>query len=469
MSEKVFKYQKINTLPDGGVQKFKSDPNLIHFGRSQTGIFVNDEEEFDLVVRNAVKLNNRQDVQSNLTRGKALEVLNNSTDLGVSVLKETKESISDLSMCANQIISNALHIPRCLYCPFCAAEYMFEFTLKDHLKKIHLNEIMAIASQNKTVTDVYEVHSCPYCSAIFYHFALIPIHLGQHHEPEVLKDWQRNDENIVALNDKKSECPSVELIACSPGMSDLLKSLDISGCAGKKPNNLEKGGHESPMPKSILKKKTNMAGKIIFSPSSASLRRIGSDVSKRNTSARRELRFDLPPQELNYTLDDPLSRLKEDSTTNKRRWFKIFRKSDQKSVKSRKLSSPKNTNNNNRKSQKMITSTPISFLDIDVVDSKKPSKWRAFFKRNTKVTACTKENLFLPSFYYAADRYMCAICDRKYEENEELLSHVRMRHSRIAGLLRSQYKCGLCGIVFYKNLQLVRHCHYQHTPQKQRV
>lgn len=448
MSERVLKCVKPSDL-----RPVKSDPNLLNNSTSR--------DETDFLVKSGIKivispLNNLRENQTRkLCRRNALEVLNNSLDfdLGVSVIEN--DSQLDLSQIAEKIVSNAIHI-RCLYCPFCAAEYMFEFSLKDHLKKTHMNEILEIASKGKSVTDVYEIHSCPYCSAIFYHFVLIPLHIGNTH-PDQLQQWQKSDSNMSELKNRKSECPSVELIACSPGMSDLLKSLDISG-KGKKTEL-----------KSILKRKTNMSGRIIFSPSSASLRRIGEDHSKRNTSARRELRFDLPAQTHNYSVEpsDPLYRLRESPTPKKRKWFRLFyektQKNDTKPVKSQKRRS--------NASNQMITSTPISFLDsshdfVPLHSLKKSSKLTQIFTFRSKV-GVTPKDTFLPSFY-ASEKYMCAICHLKFEDNAELRYHLKEKHIKILRIFRAQYQCGQCLEKFYRNNRLVYHCHYHHTPQKHR-
>lgn len=450
MSERVLKCVKPPEL-----RPFKSDPNLLN-NSSTCG------DETDLLLKSGIKkiispINNLRG-GAKLSRGKALEVLNNSLeyDLGVSMIKDNSQL--DLSTLAEQIVTNAIHIPRCLFCPFCAAEYMFEFSLKDHLKKVHLNEIMEIASRKKSVTEVYEIHICPYCTAVFYHFVLIPLHLSQHHTPGELLKWQESEGNMSEWKNRKNECPSVELIACSPGMSDLLKSLDISG-KGRQPGQL----------KSILKRKTNMSGRIIFSPSSASLRRIGDDHSRRNTSARRELRFDLPAtQEHNYTLEpsDPLYRLRESPTPKKRKRKKLFGGSTKKTVKS-----PKKKRSNSNNSSNMITSTPISFLDstdcVPLHSLNKPSKWRRIFCRTKAVGTMTKDNSFLPSFY-ASEKYKCAICKLRFEDNAELRCHLKKQHLKILALFRAQYECGQCMKKFYRNNRLVYHCHYHHTPQKYR-
>lgn len=454
MSERVLKCVKSRDL-----RPCKSDPNLLN--NSTCG------NETDLMLKSGIKniispINNLRG-NSKLSRGRALEVLNNSldVDLGVSLMKN--DSQMDLSQLADRIVLNAIHIPRCLYCPFCAAEYMFEFSLKDHLKKVHLNEIMEIASRKTSVTDIYDIHTCPYCTAVFYHFVLIPIHLAQHHSPTQLQKWQESEGNMTEWKNRKNECPSVELIACSPGMSDLLKSLDISG----------KGKQPSTQLKSILKRKTNMSGRIIFSPSSASLRRIGDDHSKRNTSARRELRFDLPATvEHNYTLEpsDPLYRLRESPKPKKRKWSKLFASNNEAEVAkiSPRSKSPK------KKSSSMITSTPISFLDTtdfmplhSLQQKKTSSKWSKILKFRTKVGVTTKDNSFLPSFY-ASEKYKCAICKLKFEDNAELMSHLKAKHLRILAPFRPQYECGQCLKKFYRNNRLVYHCHYHHTPQKHR-
>ncbi|XP_063701811.1 uncharacterized protein LOC134831903 [Culicoides brevitarsis] len=464
MSEKVLKCVAKPT----NLRVVKSDLNLLN--NSSCG------NENDLLLKSGIKniISPINNLRGKLSHGKAFEMLNNSlidVDLGVSVMKN--DSQLDVSQLADCIVSNAIHIPRCLYCPFCAVEYMFEFSLKDHLKKVHMNEIMEIASKKKSVTDIYDIHTCPYCTAVFYHFVLIPVHLAQHHSPGVLQKWQESEGNMTEWKSRKNECPSVELIACSPGMSDLLKSLDISGKEGKKEQQTQ------PQLKSILKRKTNMSGRIIFSPSSASLRRIGDDHSKRNMSARRELRFDLPANvEHNYTLEpsDPLYRLRESPTPKKRQWKKLFSSSS---------STPMNKNQkshriqkkNSKNSSSMITSTPISFLDatdfvplqsLKLKETKKKNRfWQRIFRKKVVVDHPSKDTSFLPSFY-ASEKYKCAVCKSKFEDNAELRCHLREKHWRVLAPFRAQYECGQCLKTFYRNNRLIYHCHYHHTPQKHR-
>lgn len=357
---------------------------------------------------------------------------------------------------------------------------MFEFTLKDHLKKRHGNEIMAMAAKNKTISDVYEIHTCFYCGAVFYHFALIPLHLAQHHDPEILRQWQAVAGNMTELMNQKDFCPSIELVGCSPDISKMLGSLDISGAKERKGFSAP----DTPTLKSILKRKTNISGRIIFSPSSASLRRIGGDVTRRsNNSVRRELRFDLPapsptpsPEKddgIAPLVNNPLERLREGPAQTKRKWYQFgFSKRDEDegllSVEEYFCNRRgKNKYQNNCSVNQPITSTPISFIDgpAPFAVPKIRRWWLCFGSQKLKVPKLDPESSsFRPSFY-ASERFGCRFCRTKFYSNAELLKHLKREHSRMKRLFRSSYECGECQMRFYRNSSLVKHCNH-HTPKK---
>lgn len=462
MSQKSLKF-----MQNADIRPFRSEPsiNVLQNGK--------DEVDFTSLLKSSVYATIKSRKQLSRAPERALDMLNKSAnlDLGLSVLGDSQ---GDISSCANQIIANALHIPRCLYCPFCAAEYMFEFTLKDHLKKRHGNEIMEMVAKNSAITDVYEIHTCPFCSAVFYHFALIPLHLAQHHDPEVLRQWQAVAGNMTELMNKKDCCPSIELVGCSPDISKMLGSLDISGVQSK----VGAQTPDTPTLKSILKRKTNFSGKIIFSPSSASLRRIGCDVTRRsNNSVRRELRFDLPapsPSPIKFETDqlllnNPLEHLREEPQ-KKRRWFQFCTKPNEDEFTEFHTPNRRNKNNQNNNSiNQPITSTPISFLDGPAPFTVPKSKRRWLLcgsRMKMKIPKLDHESSsFKPSFF-SSERFGCRVCHRKYYGNVELLVHVKTQHSRLKRLFSLSYECGDCSAKFYRNSSLVRHCHSHHTPKK---
>lgn len=462
MSQKTLK-----TMSRADIRPFRSDPSINVLAPLD---HPEDQVDFASLLKSSIHATIKSQRQLALASNKTLELLNKSLDmdLGVSVLDS--DSQGDISRCANQIIANALHIPRCLYCPFCAAEYMFEFTLKDHLKKRHGNEIMEMAARNQTITDMYEINTCPFCGAVFYHFALVPLHLAQHHDPEILRQWQAVAGNMTQLMNKKGCCPSIELIGCSPDLSKMMGSLDISGTKDTPKNAVL----DTPTLKSILKRKTNYSGKIIFSPSSASLRRIGDDVTRRsNNSVRRELRFDLPPAITPVAVEHPLERLREEPKTKKKRaWFRWATTSDKPKdvVDSLPVSrrSSKHQSSNMNSTNQPITSTPISFLDgpAPFTVPKTRRRWLLCGRRAIKVPKLHPESSsFVPSFF-ASERFCCRLCKKRYDDNAELLNHLKKEHGRLRRMLVSPYECGQCKAKFYRNSDLVRHCHFHHTPRK---
>lgn len=379
------------------------------------------------------------------------------------ILKQIKfagEKHEDVSTAAENILQT---IPKnLLTCPFCSEEYLFDFTMKEHLKKHHSEEMQQL--------DLWPVeqHFCPYCRAMFFYAGLIPKHIHFAHGKKVLDQWFGSNNNFQKYLIDKENCnePSVKLLDCSPGLNDLFKLVDLDSCdSARKVRRADDSPFFTPksQPRSILKK-TPYSGKIIIlSPESAALRRTINSL-KRSQSARRALRFDLPPLQVSPPENKQPASSSEfrASTPPKRRFWNFFRP--------RRSPSPINTRVkikirakacklSNRSANQIITSTPMACLDdsnddkCDELDNSIGSNWRSALKTTS----------FRPLFL-TAERYQCNFCQLKFNSNPELLNHQKSNHRRISFL--PPFKCGQCASTFYRNSYLVRHCHHQHTPSK---
>lgn len=128
----------------------------------------------------------------------------------------------DISILAGDIVTNALHIPQSLFCPFCAEEYMFQFTLKDHLKREHFSELQLHAERSAGNLSLAASHACPVCGAHFVHLGLVPKHILKRHGRSYMQHWQKENADQMM---KIREEPSIVYAACSPGLSEIFNGL----------------------------------------------------------------------------------------------------------------------------------------------------------------------------------------------------------------------------------------------------
>lgn len=349
-----------------------------------------------------------------------------------------------------------------LTCPFCCDEYLFDFSMKDHLKKYHSEEIEKLDSWP------VEHHFCPYCLAAFYYPSLIPKHIYFAHGKETLDEHFSTDDNLKKYQIEKENInePSIKFLDCSPGLSELFNDLDT--CDSIKKFKLGSNSVTTTpvsQPRSILKK-TPYSGKfgVILSPESVALRRTIKTL-KRTASARRELRFDLPPIQLSPEAKDSsaaLPPLNFDEKAPKKKFWNFFgtrRSPPPINSKIKKKIRAKACKMSNRSANQMITSTPMAYLDdsdsgCDELDQSIGSNWKTALKTSN----------FCPLFL-TAERFQCNFCQAKFSHNAELLSHQKTTHRRRISLLPS-FRCGQCSSTFYRNCYLERHCNRQHTPSK---
>lgn len=354
----------------------------------------------------------------------------------------------DLSIAAGKIVSNALQLTRNLFCPYCADAYMFEFTLKDHLKKAHKDIIEKHMNASEDALSLSQ-HNCPFCGASFTHLGLIPKHIGTYHGSELLRLWQQETGNFEKLQEAKENEPSIVYAACSPGMTNVFDLMDTDyeeKVMAVRTTNLNETDQlilstsSTPKLKSILKKTPTKTNRIIYSPSTAAIRRSKSEAVKRSISVRRELRFD--PN----TKRSPVLHLANSPKRTKS--LKIFKFRNP-------FNSNRDPNSQKANNNKLITSTPINFLDDDdPMDSEANKKnWKATIRKNRPL-------------FFGCERYQCAHCKKAWEHNADLLNHLRENHKGLKHWLRPQYRCSLCGSTFFSNNFLIRHCHLHHTPAK---
>lgn len=343
-----------------------------------------------------------------------------------------------------------------LTCPFCCNEYLFDFSMKEHIEKHHKEELQKLDSW--PVEQFY----CQICGAFFYYSALLPKHIYFAHGKKMLDEHFNTNNNFQKFQIDKENAnePSVKYLDCSPGLSDLFNDLDT--CDSIKKMRL---GNESVFstpvsrPRSILKK-TPYSGKIvILSPETVALRRTINSV-KRSASARRELRFDLPQMSPPITnCAEPLPFVQ--NSPKKSKFWKLFtskRSPQSRNDKIKKKLRIKACKMSNQSANYIVTSTPMAMLDntedesLDL-DRSIDTNWKSALKTSS----------FRPLFF-SSERFQCNLCETKFDSNAELLYHHKHSHRRIS--LVPPFRCGQCSATFYRNVYLVRHCQYQHTPSQ---
>lgn len=240
-------------------------------------------------------------------------------------MSKVSQAELNLSVVADGIVTNAGIVSYHLFCPFCADFYLFEFTLKEHLKREHSaliqkhfkNVCSSIDIQTNT-SNCDELlrkrcmnefkHLCDLCGAMFMRATLVPKHIMNYHGSSCFLVWQQqqqqqkliknqknnikmldkwktaNDENMCELTSKNDT--NVLYGRCSAGLSEMFEGISTN-------DNDDFTIDRTPL-KSILKKSASKSVRIITSPSASTIRRIKNSASvKRVSTARRVLRFDI--------------------------------------------------------------------------------------------------------------------------------------------------------------------------------
>lgn len=225
-------------------------------------------------------------------------------------LSKISQAELNLSIVAEKIVTNAGLVSYHLFCPFCADFYLFEFTLKDHLKREHSSLIQkhfknvctSESQMNSSNCDeslrirfLNEFnHCCDLCGAMFMRVGLISKHIINYHGSNCFAIWRQQHQKSGKLKSSSIEniCESSKddqkdmYTKRSPGLCEMFQGISTHDCDDFTID-------RTPL-KSILKKSASKSARIISSPSSSSIRRIKNSTSvKRATSARRVLRFDI--------------------------------------------------------------------------------------------------------------------------------------------------------------------------------
>lgn len=366
---------------------------------------------------------------------------------------------ANFSFVADQFISEACNIPMNLFCPFCEFTCHFECIFKNHVKKTHPNEIMKIAQSN---VFFFEFHGCPFCHAKYYNKDLLPKHVLMKHDDSVVfkglghsdfaqcrfcsfKLLQRHIKRLIMHIEKKHMTDLVHFLKhqnTSVTLStkdmkffcDDLEKIHLQGSTSKV-HRTESDG-KGWRTKSILKPpninvktpKNYNLDKCAVTPNNGSYEAI-----RQQNSARRKLRFDLPESSIEEQENQMKSqKFKAGEKSRKTRWLSLFRKE--------------------KRQASQMGSTHFKPLST-------PLK-----------TPCEKTTSFFTKFHLQNDgvspltthHFKCGLCHEGFENNAQLLSHLRGQHRGIS--LTAHYRCGACNAKFYRNSYLVRHCWFHHTP-----
>ncbi|XP_053688431.1 uncharacterized protein LOC128737753 [Sabethes cyaneus] len=259
---------------------------------------------------------------------------------------------ADINNLVKNIVKILLSSSKYFHCPFCADEYLFEFTLRHHLLKNHVEDLSKIVQSPDSSIKFCDSNICPYCGALFYYISALPKHIMNSHSRDCLIKWQ----TIVKENSLQRKFlaePSIKCVPCSPGISDLFEELSTGSSNKKKhrPNRRD----ASPLYKSALKNANRMSA----SRRSESWVSCDFEFTKHtqvSNSARRELQFDAAVLE-NAADDDAATNPGKKSKRSRKR-FNLRALKPKGSLKKFVLS--KFT----RKYHcKIVTSTPNNFLD----------------------------------------------------------------------------------------------------------
>lgn len=286
-----------------------------------------------------------------------MESANGSSSGGSSTNSDKKP---DLNALVRNIVKILLSTSKYFHCPFCADEYLFEFTLRHHLLKQHEEDLSKIVLSPDNSIRFCKSNICPYCGALFYYISALPKHIVNSHSRDCLIKWQ-TIEKENSLRKRFAAEPSIKCVPCSPGLSDLFEELN-TGSSRKKRSHRRKS---SPLYKSALKN----ANRISASKRTASESWVSCDFeftmtkpnapdtggSSRRSTARRELTFDDSPDSPQPAAD-AISSVKKPKRNRKRFTLKALkpRFGLRKYVLSK---------FNKKYHCKIVTSTPNNFLD----------------------------------------------------------------------------------------------------------
>lgn len=276
---------------------------------------------------------------------------------------------AELNNLVKNIVKILLSTSKYFHCPFCADEYLFEFTLRHHLLKNHEDDLSKIVQSPDSSIKFCDSNICPYCGALFYYISALPKHIMNSHSRDCLIKWQAIERDNSLLRKRFATEPSIRCVPCSPGLSDLFEELNTDSSRKKHRSHRRKA---SPLYKSALKNANRIsASKRIsgeswvscdFEFTSGDAVALSGGGSTRRSSVRRELQFDAVASEPTSPQDqqpDGVSSVKKSSKRTRKR-FNL--KSLKPRIGLRKYVLSKFTK---KYRCKIVTSTPNNFLDDD--------------------------------------------------------------------------------------------------------
>ncbi|XP_062550209.1 uncharacterized protein LOC134214951 [Armigeres subalbatus] len=272
---------------------------------------------------------------------------------------------AEINHLVKNIVKILLSTSKYFHCPFCADEYLFEFTLRHHLLKNHEEDLSKIVQSPDSSIKFCDSNICPYCGALFYYISALPKHIMNSHSRDCLIKWQAIERDN-SLQKRFATEPSIRCVPCSPGLSDLFEELNTDSSRKKK--NRSHRRKASPLYKSALKNANRIsASKRISGESWVSCDfefTTGDAASRRSPSStvRRELQFDaVAPEPTSPQEIDSVSSVKKPKRSRKR--FNL--KSLKPRIGLRKFVLSKFTK---KYRCKIVTSTPNNFLDDSDID-----------------------------------------------------------------------------------------------------
>ncbi|XP_055607401.1 uncharacterized protein LOC129755095 [Uranotaenia lowii] len=261
----------------------------------------------------------------------------------------------ELNNLVKNIVKTLLTTSKYFHCPFCADEYLFEFTLRHHLFKSHEEDLSKIVQSPDSSIKFCGSNICPYCGSLFYYLSALPKHILNSHSRDCLIKWQ-TIEKENSLRKKYAAEPSIKCVPCSPGLSDLFEELSTNSGRKKNRNYRRKA---SPLYKSALKNANRISASKLHTPEESwvSCDFEFTSVSRPSTSARRELQFDaLLNADTSATDISAHSNVKKSKKQRRKFSFKFLKTK----LNFRKYVISKFTK---KYHCKIVTSTPNNFLD----------------------------------------------------------------------------------------------------------
>lgn len=292
----------------------------------------------------------------------------------------------------NQILEKITLNHKTFICPFCADEYLFDFSIKNHILKAHKYEIVKLQLEFKEL--------CPYCNASFQYHTVIPKHILNSHGKQCLNRWMFQDKQ----NCKEKEIEtSILYVPGSPGLTEFLDDGTFTKTVDEI---LEKSG----------------------------------DFEARRSSVRRSLYTSYNETDENCLSRDDLNSLPKIKTKINWRKMFLFRKE-------------KKVTRNHNSSNNIITSTPINFLDDSGDQEKKNWKNTIRQLKNTRnyilpFTIMFECGICKTAFENNQDllkhsaehhhgfktlfsrKYKCGHCGAKYFRNHILVRHCHYHELR---------------------------------------